>query len=437
MHNKMRILYLDLNNSGISGDMFLASLLGLVPEEANKILDGLIELKDYLPGVSKLTVGLIKIPRSGIQLNQLKLEIKETKNHRSAKTLKDSMNKYLNEKNFTELAKNYANQVLDKLIHAEAEVHGELNENIHLHELSSVDTLVDILGVTAVLDQINGFEEGFKVYCSKLPLGGGIVKTAHGLLAVPAPATLKIIEKSNLIIFGGPIDSELVTPTGAALLTSLNPEFYQYLPDLIIKKSIYSTGQKEFKDFLNEMRIFYGEYEGFDITTKFDLMEKYTQKVSIIETDVDDVSGEILGNFINKLNNENILDIQIIPSITKKNRPSHVIQIICYPEYTTKLIEKSIHELGTLGVRFKTVNRVCVERSMETRSVEIKGEIFDVNYKISYITSDKGKEIVNIKPEFEDIKKISEKLGITVKKVEFIAQAHLEQLFHKYNRIKQ
>jgi len=437
MHNKMRILYLDLNNSGISGDMFLASLLGLVPEEAKKILEGLIELKDYLPGVSKLTVELIKIPRSGIQLNQLKIEIKETKNHRSAKTLKDSMNKYLNEKNFTELGKNYANQVLDKLIQAEVEVHGKLIENIHLHELSSVDTLIDILGVTAALDQINGFEEGFKVFCSKLPLGGGKVKTTHGSLAVPAPATLKILEKSNLVTFGGPIDSELVTPTGAALLTSLNPEFCQYLPDLIIRKSIYSTGQKDFKDFLNIMRIFHGEYKEFDVTRKIDLMEKYTQKVSIIETDVDDVSGEILGNFINKLKNEDILDIQIIPSITKKNRPSHIIQILCYPEYTSKLIEKTIHELGTLGVRFNTINRVCVERIMEKRIIEVEGKRFDVNFKISYISSDKGKEIVNIKPEFEDIKEISESLGIAIKKVEFIAQAHLEQLFHKYNRIKQ
>jgi hypothetical protein len=437
MHKKMRILYLDLNNSGISGDMFLASLLGLVPEEAKKIIDDLIELKDYLPGVSKLDVRIIKISKSGIQLNQLKLEIKETKNHRSAKILKDSLNKYLNEKDFSKLAKKYANQVLDKLIHAEAEVHGELIENIHLHELSSVDTLIDILGVTAALDQINGFEEGFKVFCSKLPLGGGKVKTAHGLLAVPAPATLRILEKSNIVTFGGPIDFELVTPTGAALLTSLNPEFCQYLPDLIIRKSIYSTGQKNFKDFLNILRIFYGEYKEFDVTGKIDMMDKYTQKVSIIETDVDDVSGEILGNFINKLKNENILDIQIIPSITKKNRPSHIIQILCHPEYTSKLIEKSIHELGTLGVRFNTINRVCVERIMEKRIIEVEGKKFDVNFKISYISSDKGKDIVNIIPEFEDIKKISEDLGIAIKKVEFIAQAHLEQLFHKYNRIKQ
>ena len=246
----MKILYIDLNNSGLSGDMFLASLLGLV-SDPDKILKEIIEIKDFLSGVSKLNIKLIQVPRTGLQLNQLKINIEETKDHRSAKTLQKALNSYLSMKNFSTLAKDYANQVLNSLIHAEQEVHGKLANNIHLHELSSVDTLIDILGVTMVLDLIKGFNEDFKIFCSKIPLGGGKVNTAHGSLTVPTPATLKILEKSNLITYGGPIDSELITPTGAALLTNLNPSFLPYLPEMIIKKSIYSTGQKEFKDFLN------------------------------------------------------------------------------------------------------------------------------------------------------------------------------------------
>ena len=217
----MKILYIDLNNSGISGDMFLASLLGLVPEPDN-ILKELREIKNFLSGVSKTQIELIQVPRSGIKINQLKINIEETKDHRSAKTLLKALNTYLETKNLSILAKNYANKVLNSLILAEQEVHGELAKNIHLHELSSVDTLIDILGTTMALDSINGFEEDFKVYCSKIPLGGGKIKTAHGELKIPTPATSKILEKSNLITFGGPIDSELITPTGAALLTSLN-----------------------------------------------------------------------------------------------------------------------------------------------------------------------------------------------------------------------
>ncbi|MHA2038682.1 MAG: nickel pincer cofactor biosynthesis protein LarC, partial [Promethearchaeota archaeon] len=214
----MRIIYLDLNNSGISGDMFLASLLGLA-SDPNEILEELTDLRTYLPGVSKLNIKLKKIIRNGIETHQLELEIKETKDHRSAKTLQNSLDAYLNDKNFSDSAKNYAHKVLNSLIQAEAEVHGDLAENIHLHELSSVDTLIDILGVALVLDKINGFDELLHIYCSKVPLGGGKVKTAHGIITIPAPATLKILEKSNLLTYGGPIESELITPTGAALLT--------------------------------------------------------------------------------------------------------------------------------------------------------------------------------------------------------------------------
>jgi len=426
----MRKLYIDLNSSGISGDMLLAALLGIVPEP-EKILKDLRKLKDYLPGVSQLIIELKKIHRSGIQLNQLKIEIKENKDHRSAKTLQDSLNKYLNENSFSDSAKNYANQVLNSLIQAEAEVHGKLANKIHLHELSSIDTLIDILGVTSALDKINGFDENIQFYCSKIPLGGGEVNTAHGLLTIPAPATLKILEKSNLITFGGPIESELVTPTGVALLTSLNPEFLEYLPEMMIEKSVYSTGQKTFKDFHNILRLYLGEYNDLESYKSTHPMQKYVDKVSVLETDVDDVSGEILGNFFNEFKNDKVLDLQIIPSLTKKNRPSYIIKVLCYPKYTFELMEKMIHELGTLGVRYSIMNRVCVDRTIEKHIIEINKKDYSVNFKVSYIELENSKEIVNVKPEYEDIKKISEDSGISVRKIQFIIQAKIKQLFYQ------
>lgn len=426
----MRKLYIDLNSSGISGDMLLAALLGIVPEP-EKILKDLRKLKDYLPGVSQLIIELKKIHRSGIQLNQLKIEIKENKDHRSAKTLQDSLNKYLNENSFSDSAKNYANQVLKSLIQAEAEVHGKLANKIHLHELSSIDTLIDILGVTSALDKINGFDENIQFYCSKIPLGGGEVNTAHGLLTIPAPATLKILEKSNLITFGGPIESELVTPTGVALLTSLNPEFLEYLPEMMIEKSVYSTGQKTFKDFHNILRLYLGEYNDLESYKSTHPMQKYVDKVSVLETDVDDVSGEILGNFFNEFKNDKVLDLQIIPSLTKKNRPSYIIKVLCYPKYTFELMEKMIHELGTLGVRYSIMNRVCVDRTIEKHIIEINKKDYSVNFKVSYIELENSKEIVNVKPEYEDIKKISEDSGISVRKIQFIIQAKIKQLFYQ------
>jgi len=143
----MKLLYIDAINSGISGDMFLASLLGLI-ERPNEILDDLKSLKDYLSGISKLEINLIGKKISGILVNQIKIDVKESKSHRSPKSLINALNKFLEEKHFSDKAKKYAISVLNSLIQAEAEVHGELIEKIHLHELSSVDTLIDILGVT-------------------------------------------------------------------------------------------------------------------------------------------------------------------------------------------------------------------------------------------------------------------------------------------------
>ncbi|MFX0042866.1 MAG: nickel pincer cofactor biosynthesis protein LarC [Candidatus Hodarchaeota archaeon] len=431
----MKFLYIDMTNSGISGDMLLASLLGLVPE-SDAILNNLKELKKHLSGVSKLDLKLESSKRSGIQSNQLKIDIKETKDHRTPGTLRSSLNDFLESKSISNSARNYALNVLNSLIQAEAEVHGELIENIHLHELSSVDTLIDILGVTMVLDKIGGFEKNFKVFCSEIPLGGGNINTTHGTLPVPAPATVKILEQSELLIRGGPIDSELVTPTGAALLVNLDPNYLKFPPEMKLLKIIYSTGQKKFTHFLNVLRLFYGESKELESSADSQILDKYIEQVTILETDVDDVSGEVLGNFITKFQKEKILDLQISPSLTKKSRPSHIIRILCYPKYKFEIINKIIKELGTLGVRFNTINRVCVDRKIEEQVIEINGKNYNLNYKISYIESRNGREIVNIKPEYEDLKMISEESGLTLKKIQVIAQAKLNQIINNTKNYK-
>ncbi len=143
----MKLLYIDATNSGISGDMFLASLLNLIPIP-NKILDDLKRLKEYLSGVLKLDINLRTKKISGILVNQIKIEVKENKNHRSPESLVNALNQFLDEKDYSDPAKVYANNVLNSLIQAEAEIHGKSFKDLHLHELSSVDTLIDILGVS-------------------------------------------------------------------------------------------------------------------------------------------------------------------------------------------------------------------------------------------------------------------------------------------------
>ncbi len=162
-------------------------------------------------------------------------------------------------------------------------------------------------------------------------------------------------------------------------------------------------------------------------------MQKYTEKISVLETDVDDVSGEILGNFISNLKPGEFLDVQLFPTITKKNRPGHKLEILCYPEHTFKLIEKIINEIGTLGVRFKIINRICINRKFQKRLIKINEKSYTLNYKVSYFESNKEINIVNIKPEYEDLKKISETTNLTIKQVQLIAQSNIKDIYDNFN----
>jgi uncharacterized protein (TIGR00299 family) protein len=426
----MKSLYIDIINSGISGDMFLASLLPLC-QNPKSILSDLKELSKYLNGVSELDIDLIKIKKSGLDVNRLSLTIIESKVHRTPSDLSQALERFLNDKQYSKPAKEYARKVLNSLFEAEAKVHGDIINKLHLHELSSVDTLIDILGVTKALDCLGGFKEDFKYYCSEVPLGGGNVRTAHGMLPVPAPATTKILENSNLVVLGGPIDSELVTPTGAALLTNLNPLFSKHSNRMKIVGTTTSTGQKDFEKFPNILRLFYGQLDDLVYTQMSNPLKDYVQEVCVLETAVDDVSGEILGNFVQILEKESILDVQIIPTITKKNRPGHIIKILCEPKDSFDLIYKTILELGTLGVRVYTNKRVCVDRKFEKCSIKVNDEKFEISLKLSYIQMQDGIKVINVKPEFEDLKKISINTNMTLKEVLTYCFPEIEKYYRK------
>ena len=421
----MKSLYIDTSNSGISGDMFLAGLINLV-ENPEDILEKLRNLKSYLPNVSTFEVNLVQAERSGIKVSQLRIKIKEDKHSRSAKSLLEALNRYLTDYNSSKEAIDYANKVLGDLINAEALVHEKLAEEIHLHELSSIDTLLDIIGTTLVLEDIGYFKNEFVISTSTLPLGGGVVKTAHGILPVPAPATLKILEKSNLISKPGPIDTELVTPTGIALLNALNPKTEKR--KMTVQKVVQSTGEKNFTDFPNTLRIFFGFIEKDESVTQTFLFDDYIQEIAIVETDVDDVSGEVIGNLMRILEKKNILDVQIIPAMTKKQRTSNIIKVLCEPKFKPEIIDVFLRELGTLGVRFQIMQRVCVERILKKEPIEIENEEYMITFKISFYKSAQNYHVINIKPEFEDLKKISETTGLPVKIIEFYAQEKLVTL---------
>lgn len=424
------MLYIDAENSGISGDMFLAGLLDLIPNP-QELIEELLELKNYLSGISKLDIKLNQITRAGLVVNQLNIDIKESKKHRTAKCLIEALERFLEDKNYSNPARSYAQSVLNTLIQAEQHVHGNLTDKIHLHELSSVDTLIDILGVTKALSQIGVFDKDFIVSCSSVPLGSGTILGAHGVLPVPAPATLKILEKSGLTLLKGPIEAELVTPTGASLLVNLRPK--TNVKEIFPDKIAMSTGQKEFDKFLNVLRIIKGNKQVPDISSiENNYLLNLIKPVTVLETAIDDVSGEIIGNLVKVLENEEILDFQIFPSITKKNRPGNVLKVLCNPKNKYKIIEVLLKNLGTLGVRFNTIDRICVERTIFKEKLEINSKFYDISYKISYFNTNKGRKIVNIKPEYDDLEKISTDTGLSIIEVQIYAQAQLSTFYNKF-----
>ncbi|TFF97015.1 MAG: nickel pincer cofactor biosynthesis protein LarC [Promethearchaeota archaeon] len=427
-NEKINCLYIDCRNSGISGDMFVAALLSLIPNSKD-ILIKLNQLKDYLKGVSNLNIDLKRVKKNDIWVYQLQIALNESKHHRKVSDLREALNKFSNKYIVGEKARKYANDVLDMLIKGESEVHGELEEKLHLHELSSVDTLIDILGAALCLEQIGVFNEEFSIYCSELPIGGGKVKTAHGLIPVPAPVVVKTLEESNLKALPGPIQEEISTPTGVSLLANLHPIIGNF--PFKIHKMAQSMGQKKFPNFLNILRIYTGYFEKKSKGKMQNGLLGYQEKITILETNIDDISGEIIGDFMEVISKKNVLDVQIVQSLTKKNRPSYIIKVLCNPEFQLDIVECLFTHLGTLGVRYYTIDRICIDREMLEKTVDVKGKEYLVHFKLSYYILADKKTIVNAKPEYDDLRRIREDTGLSIRKITQIIQPTLENVIKK------
>ena len=291
----------------------------------------------------------------------------------------------------------FAKNVFKTLALAESHVHGVDLDKIHFHEVGAADAVADIMGSSYAF-----FELGFnskKVYGLPPSLGGGRIKSKHGNISVPAPATLEILK--NVPVMGGPVDHELTTPTGAALLVNMVDEFTNFYPMIINRTISYGAGKLDL-EFPNVLRIVTGT------------SPMPADKISILETNLDDVTGEILGHTVDRLMEEGALDVTIIPTIAKKNRPAHILRVITKSHMSDVLSEIIIRETGTLGVRtIPYVHRNIVKREVIPLNIDFHGHIKTVRVKVAQI----GEEIINITAEYEDARKVSEEMGIPLKDV--------------------
>jgi uncharacterized protein (TIGR00299 family) protein len=402
------VIVIDPYIAGISGDMILCSLVDLGANK-NKILEGIKSSEKFLPDSIIKKIDFTKVNKHGIRCTELILDIDEKTHERKGSEIKHAIKKSANELGLSEKTKNFVESCVDTLILAESKIHGIPAESVHFHEASSIDTLVDILGVGIGIEDLGLFDE--EIVSMPICVGGGTITFSHGTMTNPASAVLEILKNSNLTIIGSTVKTELTTPTGASILVNLTNTSIEFYPSMKIDSIGYGAGKNNFDNFSNVLKIVKGIKNNFE-----------SDSVFILETNVDDVSGEILGNLIEKIMFDGAKDASIYHGITKKGRPTNLVSVICDNDTIDKITDTLITETGTLGIRVTSSDRIIVPRTIHEIKIDLDGKIFDVKYKSS---SFKGKS--TFKVEFDDLKKIANYLDKSIKDTESLIRKEIVQ----------
>ena len=403
------VVVIDPQIAGISGDMLLCSLVDLGASK-NKIIDGIKKSEKLLSNSTIEKINFQKIQKHGVNSTQLILEINENIHERMGSEIKKAIIESVNLLGLSYKAKIFSESCIDSLISAESKIHGIPEDSVHFHEASSIDTLIDIVGVAIALDDLGFYDE--KILCLPVSVGSGSVTFSHGTMSNPASAVLQIFKNSNLNIQGNDSKEELTTPTGACILVNLTNNPVQYYPSMNVSSIGYGAGQKDFEGFSNVLKIIQGDQNNFDMDS-----------VKILETNIDDISGEILGHLIDKIMEQGAKDVSIYPGITKKGRPTNLVCVICDDAKVDSIIDTLVLETGTLGIRISNSNRFIVPRTKHNFSLTFDGKSFEINYKKS---SHNGK--THFKIEFDDLKNISNALDKPIIDIESFLRKEIEKI---------
>ena len=384
------IAYLDCF-SGISGDMLLGALVdaGLSLEVLKADL-ACLSLSGYDIKAAKVTKG-------GIAGTQVSVEVREEQAHRG---LHDIL-KIIDASSLPEETKETSRRIFTRLAEAEARVHNQPVEDVHFHEVGAVDAIVDVVGACCGLRRLGVTE----LYSSPLPLGGGWVNTAHGRLPVPAPATAELLK--GALLYAGPVQAELVTPTGAAIVTTLCRNFGP-MPPMTVSQVGWGAGARDLPH-PNLLRLFLGE----------PAVKAAEQRLALLETNLDDMNPELFEHLMDRLLAAGALDVFYTPIVMKKSRPATLVSVLAEPEKVDALSAILFRETTTLGVRVQEVSRRCLER----RSVEVETPYGRVRVKLGLL----GAETVTAAPEYEDCRRIANERGVPLKGVYEAAQAAIHR----------
>ena len=381
--NFMKTLYFDCF-AGASGNMILGALVAL-GVDGEKLVEQLKMLD-----VADFEIEITTKDKSGISAVFVDVKVPKENAHRHLHTIK----KIIEDSRLSDSVKKRAVEIFTKLAEAEAKVHGIEIEKVHFHEVGALDAIVDVVGACIGFEML-GIE---RFVCSKIQVGSGFVNMAHGKFPVPPPAVAELLK--GVPIYSTEIVGELITPTGAAIISTVCEEFGN-LPEMTIEKTAYGAGSRDYENFPNVLRLILGEDKE---------QRRKEKELILIETNIDDLSPQILGFVMERAFEIGALDCWFTPIQMKKNRPAVMVSILCDEKKKENLIELLYTETSTLGVRVSTVERNCLER--EIQKVEIEFGV--INIKIARY---KG-EIVNAKPEYEQIREIAVKSKIPMREIE-------------------
>jgi len=401
---KRKILVIDSSTSGIAGDMLLGALLDL-GANPKRVINAIKTLENPAYGYHHIDITLNEVMRGQFRAAQINVTSTTTEKQHG-KELINIIETAAKNIDMSIKAQEFASKVICTLINAEAQLHKTNPDHTHLHEVALVDTAAEILGCAVALDDLSLFES--QIYATPVAVGGGIVEFSHGTVPVPAPAVLSILQFKNFPLHGGPIEQELATPTGVALLVNLEAKPIRFYPALTPLKTGYGTGTKEYSHHTpttipTPLRLTLGTTVADATVVDQEIVQG---EIAVLETNLDDVSGEIIGYTIEKLLNEGAKDVSVIPTVTKKNRPGHLIKVIADKKDTTHLSELLIAETGTLGVRIHYCQRHLTSREVIAIDLTVLGNKETIKVKIS--KNAQGK-IIRIKPEYQDLKHLAEK----------------------------
>lgn len=400
------VLYFDPFN-GVAGDMILGALLdmGLPLSHLRKELSKL--------SVSGYELSVSSIERGGLSGTNLQVivESSEEHSHHSHAGHGESFSKIealIQSSRLDPWVKEKAGAIFTRLAEAEAKVHGSDIQTVHFHEVGAVDAIVDIVGACVGFHYF-GVE---RFYTAPLNLGGGTVTFSHGTWPVPAPATVELLKGFPARLSG--VEAELTTPTGAAVVTTLAEPIAE-TPSLLLEKVGFGAGDRELPEIPNMLRLVLGQV--IEKAQAVPAVAVQKERILLLEASIDDMEAEMFGHFMERSLESGALDVFFTPIQMKKNRPGHLVSVLCRENNRDRMMDLIFRETTTLGLRIVPQDRWVLDR--ELRQVET--ELGSVRVKIGRFRG----EAVNVAPEYEDLKQISDQSGLPLKQVK---QKVMEQL---------